>query len=96
MNSNSNSQLKLKYSQALQGFLLTSQARRLSPHTIRDYTHTLTKFQTFLKKDVSIEDIGARHIEEFLAAQVELSDCGGELAAGGWVARTDHEFACGL
>lgn len=68
-----NNKIRLKYSQALQGFLLTSQARRLSEHTIRDYTHTLTKFNTFLKKDVYIEDINARHIEKFLADQTHLS-----------------------
>lgn len=68
-----NQTIKLKYSQALQGFLLTSQARRLSSHTIRDYSHTLTKFQAFLKKDLYIDDITARHIEEFLAAQLHLS-----------------------
>lgn len=64
---------KLKFSQALQGFYLTSQARRLSTHTIADYTNTLTKFQRFLGTDLLMEDIDARHIEGFLSAQTHLS-----------------------
>lgn len=64
---------KLKLSQALQGFYLTSQARRLSPHTISDYTNTLTRFQAYLQKDMLMEDIDARHIEGFLTQQIHLS-----------------------
>ncbi len=65
--------VKLKLSQALQGFFLTQQARRLSTHTITDYNNTLRKFTAFLEKDYFMEDITARHIEGFLAAQTTLS-----------------------
>lgn len=42
--------IPLKLSQALQGFFLNAQARRLSPHTIEDYQNTLVvKFQPFLR-----------------------------------------------
>lgn len=64
----------LRFSQALVGFFLTAQSRRLSPSTIADYTNTLVKkFQPFLKTDPLVEDITARHIEAFLAAQVGVS-----------------------
>lgn len=63
----------LKLSQALQGFFLTQQARRLSPHTITDYQNTLTKFKEFLDRDYNMEYITMHHVEEFLAAQTSLS-----------------------
>lgn len=64
----------LTYSQALTGFFLTAQARRLSTHTIADYTQTLVKkFKPFLEKDYLVEQITAQHIEHFLAAQDQVS-----------------------
>lgn len=68
-----NKLIPLKLSQALQGFFLTQQSRRLSPHTIVDYDNILRKFKTFLGKDYTMEEITSRHIEEFLAAQIHLS-----------------------
>ncbi|MCI0551278.1 MAG: tyrosine-type recombinase/integrase [Anaerolineae bacterium] len=66
--------IPLKFSQALQGFFLNTQARKLSIHTIQDYENTLiTKFQPFLEKDYLVEDITSRHIEEFLAAQTTIT-----------------------
>lgn len=63
----------LKLSQALQGFYLTQQARRLSSHTITDYQNTLNKFKEFLNLDYPMDDITSHHIEQFLAAQTGLS-----------------------
>ena len=65
--------IPLKYSQAIQGFFLTQQARRLSPHTIADYSHSLNKFKQFLEKDYLFEDITSRHIELFIANLPHLS-----------------------
>jgi len=65
--------ISLKYSQALVGFYLTQQARRLSIHTIADYSNTLTKFANFMEKDFFMEDITERHVEAFLAAQTTVS-----------------------
>ena len=60
----------LKLSQALTGFFLRLDARKLSSHTISDYETTLIKkFQVFLERDMLVQDITSRHIEEFLAAQ---------------------------
>jgi integrase/recombinase XerD len=65
----------IKYSQALQGFFLTAQARKLSPHTISDYQNTLvTKFQKFLDRDLLVQDITADQVQEFLAAQTTVSN----------------------
>ncbi len=66
-------QIKLKLSQALQGFFLTQQARRLSSHTINDYSVTLTRFKSYLEKDYFVEDITSKHVENFLAQQTHLS-----------------------
>lgn len=64
----------LTFSQALTGFFLTAQARRLSSHTIADYSQTLDKkFKTFLEKDYLVEQITAQHVESFLAAQTTIS-----------------------
>lgn len=65
--------IPLKLSQALQGFFLTAQARKLSPHTITDYNNTLTKFQDFLEQDYAMQEITVQHIESFLAGQEHLS-----------------------
>ena len=63
----------LTFSQALTGFFLTAQARRLSSHTIADYSQTLDKkFKTFLEKDYLVEQITAQHVESFLAAQTTI------------------------
>ena len=70
MNKKSN---QLRFSQAKQGFFLTAQARKLSPHTIADYEVTIKKFQAFLEKDILIENITSDHIQMFLAAQTTIS-----------------------
>ncbi|HXD11526.1 MAG TPA: site-specific integrase, partial [Anaerolineales bacterium] len=63
----------LTYSQALTGFFLTAQARRLSSHTISDYSQTLDKkFRTFLEKDYLVDQITSQHVESFLAAQTTI------------------------
>jgi hypothetical protein len=38
----------ITFSQALEGYFLHADARRLSPHTIADYANTFRKFQQFL------------------------------------------------
>src|SRR5688572_26851780 len=65
----------IRYSQALQGFFLTAQSRKLSPHTIADYENTLIKkFQTFLGRDLLVQEITSDHIQEFLAAQTSVKN----------------------
>lgn len=55
-------------SKAIEGFLLTCQARRLSVHTIDDYQRTLKRFLTHAG-DMRIAQIGTTQITAFLAAQ---------------------------
>jgi len=60
---------KITFSQAIDGYLLFANARRLSHHTIRDYVTTFRKFQDFLDEDPPIEEITSKQVESFLAAQ---------------------------
>jgi site-specific recombinase XerD len=48
---------------------LNDYARRLSIHTIADYTNTFTKFAAFLGADLPIANISADQIRQFLAVQ---------------------------
>lgn len=61
-------------SKAIEGYLLSLNARHLSPNTISDYTRTLVKFSAFLVDDMPVDQITARHIESFLASQQNLSN----------------------
>ena len=53
-------------SEALQGYEIYVEARRLSPHTIRDYFTTFRKLQQFLGHDPPIDDISRHDIQNFL------------------------------
>ena len=66
---NTNTQITL--SQAVQGFMYTLNARRLSENTILDYQNSIGKFQLYLKQDLPIDEITARDIEGFLISQQE-------------------------
>ena len=60
---------KINFSQAIDGYLLFANARRLSHHTIRDYTTTFRKFMNFMNSDPLVEEISTKQVELFLAAQ---------------------------
>jgi len=66
-------QPQITLSQALEGYLLHADARRLSPHTIADYTNTFRKFQQFLGADPSLAAITADQIRAFFASCDHLS-----------------------
>lgn len=53
--------------QAIDGFLLHLAARRLSPHTIADYTNSLRRLQRFLGGDPPLAAITIEQIEAFFA-----------------------------
>src|SRR5512139_1441552 len=57
----------LSLSQAVAGFALELEARRLSIHTIEDYTRTLRRLQAFLG-DPPFTDIGPDDIRRFMAS----------------------------
>lgn len=64
----------ISFSQAVEGYLLAANARRLSQHTLADYVNTFRKFQDYLQAqgladDPPIESIQSKTIEAFLAAQ---------------------------
>lgn len=70
-------QIHITFEQTVQGYLLDAGARRLSKHTILDYTRTLHKFQAYLETnnltDAHIRAITRHHIREFLNAQTNVS-----------------------
>ena len=45
---------KITFSQAVEGFMLSVQAGRLSPYTIKDYMTTYRKFEEYLEFDPNI------------------------------------------
>lgn len=55
-------------SKSIDGFTLNCQARRLSPHTIKDYTNTLRKLTAYLD-DKPAREISRSDLRKFLAAQ---------------------------
>jgi site-specific recombinase XerD len=59
----------ISFSQAVQGYLLAAQARRLSEHTLADYVNTFRKFQAFMEGDPPLESISAHRVEAFLGVQ---------------------------
>ena len=63
---------QITLSQALEGYVLYAEARRLSPHTLRDYATTFIKFQNFLDDDPPLIAIDAHQVQAFLAAQSHL------------------------
>jgi site-specific recombinase XerD len=63
---------QITLSQALEGYMLYAEARRLSPHTLSDYATTFIKFQNFLADDPPLIEIEAHRVQEFLAAQTHL------------------------
>ena len=58
----------LLLSRAVEGFLLACRARRLSVHTLTDYTRTMKKFQVHVG-DTPINSITTTQVSAFLAAQ---------------------------
>ncbi len=71
MKNGSNTRLGENYTAQflVDGFILDCQARRLSPHTISDYTNTYTKFINYIGEDVKLCEIANNLIRGFLAKQ---------------------------
>lgn len=61
----------ISLSQAIEGFLLEQDARRLSPHTISDYALTLRRFRAHLPQDPPFDQITADDVRRFLASLAE-------------------------
>jgi len=64
---------KITLSQAVQGYLIAAQARRLSPHTIADYTNSFGKLQRHFPDDPLIASITDDQVCAFLNAQTGIS-----------------------
>jgi hypothetical protein len=59
----------ITFTQAVDGYLLDANARRLSQHTTRDYTTAFKKFLHFLKDDPPLDTIMVKQVETFLSIQ---------------------------
>jgi len=68
---------QIRFSAAVEGFLLSLQARHLSPHTLTDYTRTLRKLSAYfnsgskllgLDPDPYVDDITHQQIAGFMAS----------------------------
>ncbi|MCD4751868.1 MAG: tyrosine-type recombinase/integrase [Anaerolineaceae bacterium] len=64
----------ISLSEAIVGFEIDCNARKLSPHTINDYFVALNKFINFIGTDTLIKDITTQQISEFLASFPHLSN----------------------
>jgi integrase/recombinase XerD len=60
---------EISFSQAVEGYLLAANARRLIPHIIEDYVNTFRKFDNFLQEDPPISSIKSKQVESFLTIQ---------------------------
>lgn len=67
----------LTLSQAIQGFELACQARRLSVNTLRDYATTLRRFQAFVGGDPLLIEIEPDTIRRFMAFLATPQPSGG-------------------
>ena len=61
--------VQITLSQAISGYMLNIEGRRLSQNTINDYTNTLKKFAAYFTGNPLIKDIDPEKISAFLAAQ---------------------------
>jgi integrase/recombinase XerD len=60
-------------SQAIEGYFIAAQARRLSPHTLKDYDNTFRRFESFIGSDPPLANIGTADIRVFLNSLDGLS-----------------------
>ena len=63
----------IRLSQAIEGYFITANARRLSPHTLADYENTLRRFERFLGDDPTIASVTTHDILDFLSSLDGLS-----------------------
>jgi site-specific recombinase XerD len=64
---------QIRLSQAIEGYFLAAQARRLAPGTLADYDNTFHKFETFLGRDPPLAEITPGDIRDFLNSVDDVS-----------------------
>lgn len=65
---------RLSLAQAVEGYLIAAQARRLSRYTLRDYTTTFRRFMAFIDGDRPLISITADDVRRFMNSLDGLSD----------------------
>ena len=66
-------QKQITFTEAVEGYFIAGNARRLSPHTLADYDNTFRKFETFLGGDPPLGRITAVDIRDLLCCLHGLS-----------------------
>jgi integrase/recombinase XerD len=64
---------KITFSQALTGYEMAANARRLSQHTIAEYKNTFRRFTEFLAGDPAMASITREQVTHFLASRDDVS-----------------------
>jgi len=64
---------RITLSRAIEGYFITANARRLSPHTLRDYNNTFRRFEEFLERDPPLCRITPADVHAFLGSLNGLS-----------------------
>jgi hypothetical protein len=64
---------QVSLSQAIEGYFIAAQARRLSPATLADYGYTFKLFTEFLAEDPALAEITADDIRAFLRSRDGVS-----------------------
>jgi hypothetical protein len=60
---------QISFTQAVDGYLLAANARRLSQHPLLDYINTYRRLIDYLQADPPIEEVSADLVEAFLASR---------------------------
>ena len=59
---------QITFSKAIDGYLIAAHARRLSSHTLADYSTTFRKLAQHLRNDLPIASFSTNQIRNILAA----------------------------
>lgn len=62
-------EIRIRFTQAIEGFELSGRSRHLSEHTLSDYRNTFKKLTQFTGGDPYLDEITQQTIEEFLASR---------------------------
>ena len=60
---------KITFNESLSGYYLDANSRKLSPHTIADYTNTFKKLMNFFDEDILVSELTVNYLKFFLSSQ---------------------------
>lgn len=62
------------YQQIVQGYLIATEARHLSEHTISDYNNSFRKFGEYIGADKPFNEITTRHVELYIGGYTDVTN----------------------